>query len=58
MEIEVEGITYESINIEEFTCQGCIADDNPYLCDSIADSYGYCIGKDGSNIIWIEKEPK
>lgn len=58
MEIKVEGITYESNNIEEFSCRGCIASDNVYLCVSIADIYGYCISKDGSNIIWIEKENK
>lgn len=51
MQIEVNGVTYESIITDEFTCQGCIADDDALFCCDIEDEYGYCVGKGGSDII-------
>lgn len=54
MEIEVDGITYESI-IEPFTCHGCVAENNSHLCFSIADS---CDDGCPDGIIWIKKENK
>lgn len=58
MEIEVDGVIYKSAIEKDGVCEGCVAEDSFPLCESIGDEYGCCIGKDGSNIIWIKKETK
>lgn len=58
MEVEVDGITYESDIEQDFGCWGCVAENNMNLCGLIYDQYGYCLSSDGLNIIWIKKETK
>lgn len=57
MEVEVNGITYESIITDGSTCQGCIADDAQYLCSAIYNKVDGCF-ENGDDVIWLKKEIK